>query len=140
MSCHLYRRCGSLGLVYDLITLAQVKHAYDDIPSHARCLRLTSPLALIPMAPIRMCCELIDAFVELYGQQRGSKFHPFSYLTKVLGLAALGLAGVTIGAFFTQKISQLHTDLLTPAAVPFKGLHCSDAPQSLGAGTHPLWS
>lgn len=30
-------------------------------------------------------------------------FHPLSYLTKVLGLAALGLAGVTIGAFFAQK-------------------------------------
>ncbi|KAF4095725.1 hypothetical protein G5714_023328 [Onychostoma macrolepis] len=44
-----------------------------------------------------------DAFVELYGQQRDSMFHPLSYLTKVLGLAALGLAGVTIGAFFAQK-------------------------------------
>ncbi|XP_067234249.1 apoptosis regulator Bcl-2a isoform X1 [Chanodichthys erythropterus] len=43
-----------------------------------------------------------DAFVELYGQQRDSMFHPLSYLTKVLGLAALGLAGVTI-AFFAQK-------------------------------------
>ncbi|XP_016134428.1 apoptosis regulator Bcl-2-like [Sinocyclocheilus grahami] len=44
-----------------------------------------------------------DAFVELYSQQRDSVFHPFSYLTKVLGLAVLGLAGVTIGAFFAQK-------------------------------------
>ncbi|XP_056306340.1 apoptosis regulator Bcl-2a [Danio aesculapii] len=44
-----------------------------------------------------------DAFVEMYGQQKDSLFHPFSYLTKVLGLAALGLAGVTIGAFFAQK-------------------------------------
>lgn len=43
-----------------------------------------------------------DAFVEMYGQQRDSMFHPLSYLTKVLGLAALGLAGVTI-AFFAQK-------------------------------------
>ncbi|XP_057179041.1 apoptosis regulator Bcl-2a [Triplophysa rosa] len=44
-----------------------------------------------------------DAFVELYSQSRDSAFHPFSYLTKVLGLAALGLAGMTIGAFFAQK-------------------------------------
>ncbi|KAL1248497.1 hypothetical protein QQF64_021815, partial [Cirrhinus molitorella] len=47
-----------------------------------------------------------DAFVELYGQQRDSIFHPLSYLTKVLGLAALGLAGVTIGAFFAQNLSK----------------------------------
>ncbi|XP_051538572.1 apoptosis regulator Bcl-2-like isoform X1 [Myxocyprinus asiaticus] len=44
-----------------------------------------------------------NAFMEMYGQQRDSVFHPLSYLTKVLGLAALGLAGVTIGAFFAQK-------------------------------------
>ncbi|XP_039540680.1 apoptosis regulator Bcl-2a [Pimephales promelas] len=43
-----------------------------------------------------------DAFVELYGQQRGSVFHPLSYLTKVLGIAALGLAGAALG-FFIQK-------------------------------------
>lgn len=45
--------------------------------------------------------------MELYSQSRDSTFHPFSYLTKVLGLAALGLAGVTIGAFFTQKWRRL---------------------------------
>lgn len=44
-----------------------------------------------------------DAFVELYSQPRDPTFHPFSYLTKVLGLAALGLAGLTIGGYFTQK-------------------------------------
>ncbi|XP_052398839.1 apoptosis regulator Bcl-2 [Carassius gibelio] len=44
-----------------------------------------------------------EAFVELYGQQRDSVFHPFSYLKKVLGLAVLGLAGVYIGSFFAQK-------------------------------------
>ncbi|XP_030625598.1 apoptosis regulator Bcl-2a [Chanos chanos] len=44
-----------------------------------------------------------DAFVEIYGQQRESMFHSWPYLKTVFGLAALGAAGVTIGAFFTQK-------------------------------------
>lgn len=107
-----------------------------------------------------------DAFVELYGQQRDSMFHPVSYLTKVLGLAALGLAGVTIGAFFAQKwrvfspnyltfsaclsssayqsIFQRRTAPLSPAPVPFKDHHWSDALPATGAAAltlfHPLWS
>ncbi|XP_036377736.1 apoptosis regulator Bcl-2-like [Megalops cyprinoides] len=45
-----------------------------------------------------------DAFMELYGQQRGSVFHcSWPYIKTVFGLAALGAAGVTIGAYFTQK-------------------------------------
>ncbi|KAL4630962.1 apoptosis regulator Bcl-2-like [Arapaima gigas] len=45
-----------------------------------------------------------DAFVELYGQQRGSVFHcSWPYIKTIFGLAALGAAGVTIGAYFTQK-------------------------------------
>lgn len=45
-----------------------------------------------------------DAFVELYGQQRESVFHcSWPYIKTVFGLAALGAAGVTIGAYFTQK-------------------------------------
>ncbi|XP_036790795.1 apoptosis regulator Bcl-2-like [Oncorhynchus mykiss] len=42
-----------------------------------------------------------DAFVEIYEQQRIS--HSWPYLKTVFGLAALGAAGVTIGALFTQK-------------------------------------
>ncbi|KAG9283483.1 apoptosis regulator Bcl-2a [Astyanax mexicanus] len=44
-----------------------------------------------------------DGFVEIYSQQRRSIFHPWPYLKTVFGLAALGAAGVTIGALFTQK-------------------------------------
>lgn len=44
-----------------------------------------------------------DAFVELYSHQRASIFHPWPYLKTVFGLAALGAAGVTIGALFSQK-------------------------------------
>lgn len=44
-----------------------------------------------------------DAFVELYSHQRASMFHPWPYLKTVFGLAALGAAGVTIGALFSQK-------------------------------------
>ncbi|XP_067107709.1 apoptosis regulator Bcl-2a [Osmerus mordax] len=44
-----------------------------------------------------------DAFVELYGQQRDSGFQSWPYLRTVFGLAALGAAGVTLGALFTQK-------------------------------------
>ncbi|XP_036374454.1 apoptosis regulator Bcl-2-like [Megalops cyprinoides] len=45
-----------------------------------------------------------DAFVELYGRQRESMFHcSWPYIKTVFGLAALGAAGVTIGAYFTQK-------------------------------------
>ncbi|XP_062841622.1 apoptosis regulator Bcl-2a [Trichomycterus rosablanca] len=44
-----------------------------------------------------------DAFVELYSQRRASAFHPWPYLKTVFGLAALGAAGVTIGALFSQK-------------------------------------
>ncbi|KAF7691796.1 apoptosis regulator Bcl-2a [Silurus meridionalis] len=44
-----------------------------------------------------------DAFVELYSHQRASLFHPWPYLKTVFGLAALGAAGVTIGALFSQK-------------------------------------
>ncbi|XP_055784591.1 apoptosis regulator Bcl-2-like [Salvelinus fontinalis] len=44
-----------------------------------------------------------DAFVEIYGQQRISVFHSWPYLKTVFGLAALGAAGVTIGALFIQK-------------------------------------
>ncbi|XP_029102113.1 apoptosis regulator Bcl-2a [Scleropages formosus] len=45
-----------------------------------------------------------DAFVELYGQQRGSVFRcSWPYIKTVFGLAALGAAGVTIGAYLTHK-------------------------------------
>ncbi|KAJ8375809.1 hypothetical protein SKAU_G00063890 [Synaphobranchus kaupii] len=45
-----------------------------------------------------------DAFMELYDQQRESVFHgSWPYIKTVFGLAALGAAGVTIGAYFTQK-------------------------------------
>lgn len=44
-----------------------------------------------------------DAFVELYGQPRDSGLHTWPYLKTVFGLAALGAAGVTLGALFTQK-------------------------------------
>ncbi|XP_010897651.2 apoptosis regulator Bcl-2a [Esox lucius] len=44
-----------------------------------------------------------DAFVEIYGQKRGSLFHSWPFLKTVFSLAALGAAGVTIGAMFTQK-------------------------------------
>ncbi|KAI4885962.1 hypothetical protein NFI96_017254 [Prochilodus magdalenae] len=44
-----------------------------------------------------------DGFVEIYSQQRRSIFHPWPYLKTVFGLAALGAAGVTIGALFNQK-------------------------------------
>ncbi|KAK3541593.1 hypothetical protein QTP86_033092 [Hemibagrus guttatus] len=47
--------------------------------------------------------EREDAFVELYSHQRASIFHPWPYLKTVFGLAALGAAGVTIGALFSQK-------------------------------------
>lgn len=46
-------------LVYALITSAAARYARDDISSQAGCLGLTSPLALIPVALIRMYCELI---------------------------------------------------------------------------------
>lgn len=46
-------------LVYALVTSAAARHARDDISSQAGCLGLTSPLALIPVALIRMYCELI---------------------------------------------------------------------------------
>ncbi|KAA0704659.1 hypothetical protein E1301_Tti001026 [Triplophysa tibetana] len=62
--------------------------------------------AFVSAAAVRCARDVtrsLDAFVELYSQPRDSAFHPFSHLTKVLGLAALGLAGMTIGAFFTQK-------------------------------------
>lgn len=94
-------------------------------------------------------------------------FHPLSYLTKVLGLAALGLAGVTI-AFslrsdspaglsaypshflrlsllfsLSKHLSAPHRPL-SPAPVPFKGRRWSDAPPATGATAltlfHPLWS
>ncbi|XP_023682525.1 apoptosis regulator Bcl-2a [Paramormyrops kingsleyae] len=45
-----------------------------------------------------------DAFVEIYGQQRGSVMACFwPYLKTVFGLAALGAVGVTISAYFTKK-------------------------------------
>lgn len=44
-----------------------------------------------------------DAFMELYGRQRGSLFHSWPYLKTMFGLAALGAAGATLGALFTQK-------------------------------------
>ncbi|XP_066502930.1 apoptosis regulator Bcl-2a [Hoplias malabaricus] len=44
-----------------------------------------------------------DSFVEIYSQRRGSEFQSWPYLKTVFGLAALGAAGVTIGALFTQK-------------------------------------
>ncbi|KAG5268707.1 hypothetical protein AALO_G00215510 [Alosa alosa] len=44
-----------------------------------------------------------DAFVELYGQPRGAVPPSWPNLKTVLGMAALGAAGVTIGALFTQK-------------------------------------
>ncbi|XP_028824545.1 apoptosis regulator Bcl-2-like [Denticeps clupeoides] len=43
-----------------------------------------------------------DAFVELYGQQEDSVLS-WTYLKTMFGLAALGVAGVTLGAFFIQK-------------------------------------
>ncbi|XP_066544555.1 apoptosis regulator Bcl-2a [Amia ocellicauda] len=45
-----------------------------------------------------------DAFVEIYGRQRSSLFScSWPYIKTVFGLAALGAAGLTIGAYFTQK-------------------------------------
>ncbi|KAM6953446.1 apoptosis regulator Bcl-2-like [Aplochiton taeniatus] len=45
-----------------------------------------------------------DAFVALYGaRQRGSLVFSWPSLKTVFGLAALGAAGVTIGALFSQK-------------------------------------
>ncbi|KAJ8267964.1 hypothetical protein COCON_G00131360 [Conger conger] len=45
-----------------------------------------------------------DAFVELYSRQQGAMSHcSWPYIKTVFGLAALGAAGVTIGAFFTKK-------------------------------------
>lgn len=45
-----------------------------------------------------------DAFVELYGHQQESMFLcSWPYIKTVFGLAALGAAGVTIGAYFTKK-------------------------------------
>ncbi|XP_015210187.1 apoptosis regulator Bcl-2 [Lepisosteus oculatus] len=45
-----------------------------------------------------------DAFVELYGRQRGSMFScSWPSLKTFFGLAALGAAGLTVGAYFTQK-------------------------------------
>lgn len=45
-----------------------------------------------------------DAFVELYGRQQESMFHcSWPYIKTVFGLAALGAAGVTIGAYLTKK-------------------------------------
>ncbi|KAG5841969.1 apoptosis regulator Bcl-2-like isoform X1 [Anguilla rostrata] len=45
-----------------------------------------------------------DAFVELYGRQQESMFHcSWPYIKTVFGLAALGAAGATIGAYFTKK-------------------------------------
>ncbi|KAJ8272618.1 hypothetical protein GJAV_G00091340 [Gymnothorax javanicus] len=50
-----------------------------------------------------------DAFVELYGHQRESMFLcSWPYIKTVFGLAALGAAGVTIGAYFTKKEMQAH--------------------------------
>ncbi|XP_033855020.1 apoptosis regulator Bcl-2-like [Acipenser ruthenus] len=45
-----------------------------------------------------------DAFVELYGSQRGSMSnYSWPSLKTALRLAALGAAGITIGAYFVQK-------------------------------------
>ncbi|MGH0116135.1 UNVERIFIED_CONTAM: hypothetical protein FKN15_074776 [Acipenser sinensis] len=44
-----------------------------------------------------------DAFVELYGSQRGSMFYSWPSLKTALSLAALGAVGITIGAYFVQK-------------------------------------
>ncbi|XP_076868334.1 apoptosis regulator Bcl-2a [Brachyhypopomus gauderio] len=44
-----------------------------------------------------------DAFMEMYSPPQRSMFQPWPYLKTVFGLAALGAAGVTIGALFTQK-------------------------------------
>ncbi|XP_062377420.1 apoptosis regulator Bcl-2a [Sardina pilchardus] len=44
-----------------------------------------------------------DAFVELYEHPRDAVPPSWPYLKTVLGMAALGAAGVTIGALFTQK-------------------------------------
>ncbi|KAL1006437.1 hypothetical protein UPYG_G00072400 [Umbra pygmaea] len=44
-----------------------------------------------------------DAFVELYGQKQASLFHSWPFLKTVFSLAALGAAGVTIGAIFAHK-------------------------------------
>ncbi|MGH0123780.1 UNVERIFIED_CONTAM: hypothetical protein FKN15_076245 [Acipenser sinensis] len=46
----------------------------------------------------------LDAFVELYGSQRGSMSnYSWPSLKTALRLAALGAAGITIGAYFMQK-------------------------------------
>ena len=45
-----------------------------------------------------------DAFVELYGRQQEAMSQcSWPYIKTVFGLAALGAAGVTIGAYFTKK-------------------------------------
>lgn len=60
-----------------------------------------SPRLSLPL-PVSLSLSLSqDAFVEIYEQQRIS--HSWPYLKTVFGLAALGAAGVTIGALFIQK-------------------------------------
>lgn len=49
-------------LVCALVSTAAVRRARDDTLSLAGCLGLTSPLALICVALIRMYCELISSY------------------------------------------------------------------------------
>lgn len=76
-----------------------------------------------------LCLSSQDAFVELYDRQRDSVFScSWPSIKTVFGLAALGAASLTIGAYLTQKwtrplfnqldFSSQHLPPLFPGASP----------------------
>lgn len=87
------------------------------------------------MLPLFLCLSQ-DAFVDLYDRQRDSLFScSWPSIKTVFGLAAIGAAGLTIGAYLTQKWTSPHSSKLNfishprpPSFFPFKD--ASDPPET----------
>lgn len=85
----------------------------------SKCLRFCSVSLTLPLS----LSIFQEAFVELYDRQRDSVFCSWPSIKTVFGLAALGAASLTIGAYLTQKWRSpppsLFLFLLPPALTPF---------------------